>query len=264
MEKDELIKYIKEPEKLQFRSLYELMDIRDKYPYFQAIYPLILKLLKTNRRFQYQIFLGKTAVQLTGREILFEFINIDKNAYQKVAHQVQKDMQDELSVDLTADSMQLSDDESKDLKQPEKLYDSSPSNYNDYSTQKKGFNDWLKATRKKKIKRDEDDKSAEKPEKNLDVYNTSKTSHLVDQFIQKSPSITSPKKFESKKSELSVRDTPSSQLMTETLAEILVEQKKYKKAIQAYKILILNNPEKNGFFASQIEKIKELQEKHSS
>ena len=52
--------------------------------------------------------------------------------------------------------------------------------------------------------------------------------------------------------------------MTETLAEILVEQKKYKKAIQAYNILILNNPEKNSFFASQIEKIKELQEKHSS
>ena len=41
MEKSELVKYIKEPEKLQFRSLYELMDIRDKYPYFQAIYPLI-------------------------------------------------------------------------------------------------------------------------------------------------------------------------------------------------------------------------------
>lgn len=264
MEKSELVKYIKEPEKLQFRSLYELMDIRDKYPYFQAIYPLILKLLKTNRQFQYQIFLEKTAVQLTGREVLFELINIDENAYQKVAHQVQKNMQDELSVDFTADSMQLSDDESKDLEQPEKLHNSPTSSFSDPSDQKKGFNDWLKTTRKKKINRKKDDRSAEKPQTNPDVYKTSKTSQLVDQFIQKSPSITSPKIFESKKSELSVRDTPSSQLMTETLAEILVEQKKYKKAIQAYKILILNNPEKNSFFASQIEKIKELQEKHSS
>ena len=35
--------------------------------------------------------------------------------------------------------------------------------------------------------------------------------------------------------------------------------KKYKKAIRAYKILCLKYPEKNVLFASQIEKIKNLQ-----
>ena len=47
--------------------------------------------------------------------------------------------------------------------------------------------------------------------------------------------------------------------MTETLAKVLVKQKKYKKAIRAYKILCLKYPEKNVLFASQIEKIKNLQ-----
>ena len=46
--------------------------------------------------------------------------------------------------------------------------------------------------------------------------------------------------------------------MTETLAKILVQQKKYNKAVKAYKILSLKYPEKNTFFASQINEIKRL------
>jgi len=264
MDKEELITYLQEPGKLQFKSLYDLMDLRDKYPYFQAIYPLILKLLKTNRRFQFQIFLQKSAVQLTGREILYEFINIDENAYQNTAYQVQKDMQETHSVDFVADDMKLDQEDSIELSKPEKLYESTDSTSEESSKQKRDFNEWLKLTRKEKIKREQDDQSAEKPQNKTDFYKSSKPTRLVDQFIQKNPSITSPKKFESKKSNIAVKDTPSSQLMTETLAKILVEQKKYEKAIQAYKILILNNPEKNSFFASQIEKVKELQEKQSS
>jgi hypothetical protein len=48
--------------------------------------------------------------------------------------------------------------------------------------------------------------------------------------------------------------------MTETLAKILVQQHKYSKALQAYKILSLKYPEKNTFFASQIKEIKRLQQ----
>ena len=51
--------------------------------------------------------------------------------------------------------------------------------------------------------------------------------------------------------------------MTETLARVYLEQKNYKKAIQAYKILILKNPEKSGFFADQIRAIEKLQENNT-
>ena len=37
-----------------------------------------------------------------------------------------------------------------------------------------------------------------------------------------------------------------------------IEQKNYKKAIQAYKILILKSPEKSGFFADQIRAVEKL------
>ena len=53
-------------------------------------------------------------------------------------------------------------------------------------------------------------------------------------------------------------DFNSEELMTESLAKILLRQKKYKKAIKAYKILSLKYPEKNVFFAGQIQKIKKL------
>ena len=49
--------------------------------------------------------------------------------------------------------------------------------------------------------------------------------------------------------------------MTETLAKIYLKQQKYKKAIDAFRILSLKYPEKNAFFADQIKKIKKLENK---
>ena len=51
----------------------------------------------------------------------------------------------------------------------------------------------------------------------------------------------------------------SDELMTETLAKVFVRQKKYDKALQAFKILGLKYPEKNSFFADQIKNIKKIQ-----
>ncbi|WP_405400866.1 tetratricopeptide repeat protein [Maribacter sp. Asnod2-G09] len=48
------------------------------------------------------------------------------------------------------------------------------------------------------------------------------------------------------------------ELMTETLARVYLEQKKYKNAIQAYKILILKYPEKSSFFADRIKAVEKL------
>jgi hypothetical protein len=51
--------------------------------------------------------------------------------------------------------------------------------------------------------------------------------------------------------------------MTETLARVYLEQKKYQKAIQAYEILILKYQRKSSFFADRITDIKILQQNNN-
>lgn len=82
---------------------------------------------------------------------------------------------------------------------------------------------------------------------------------IINRFIDANPKISPVGEAENVYSVVK-EDLYSDELMTETLAKLLVKQKKYKKAISAYKILSLKYPEKNVFFAGQIQKIKNLQQ----
>ena len=54
-------------------------------------------------------------------------------------------------------------------------------------------------------------------------------------------------------------------LVSDTLARIYINQGNLDKALEAYEQLILKYPEKSGYFAARIQKVKELKrKKHSS
>ena len=84
---------------------------------------------------------------------------------------------------------------------------------------------------------------------------------MIDEFIEKSPKI-SPVKVSNENPVVVKNENPSeySDLMTETLAQIYTEQKKYDKAIRAYKILTLKYPEKSDLFTEKIELIERLKD----
>ena len=127
------------------------------------------------------------------------------------------------------------------------------------------FAEWLKLTSLAPIDRDFHQKT-----KTSDPINEENTSQktleqkdkfdLIDEFIASNPKIKPVAKNTPTRDLSKENMVPTDQLMTETLARVYLNQKNYKKAIQAYNILILKNPEKSGFFADQIRAIKKIQE----
>ncbi|TVZ52154.1 hypothetical protein [Dokdonia sp. Hel_I_53] len=84
---------------------------------------------------------------------------------------------------------------------------------------------------------------------------------IVDSFIENNPKISRATSNKTKKtSPSSAAQFSPDALMTETLARVYVEQKNYKKAKQAFRILSLKYPEKSGFFADQIRAVEQLEE----
>jgi len=85
--------------------------------------------------------------------------------------------------------------------------------------------------------------------------------NLIETFINR-PNKIEKEDLDKGQDDISIKTiTLENELMTETLAKIYLKQKKYKKAMDAFKILSLKYPEKNAFFADQIKKIKKLENK---
>ena len=126
--------------------------------------------------------------------------------------------------------------------------------------EKHSFQEWLQLSKVKPIDRETpENRNSNSFEEDSEKQ---KKNQLIDRFIEASPKIP-PVKHDAPLPQ-SIIFEPSkadnSYLMTETLARVYLEQKKYQKAIQAYEILILKYPEKSSFFADRILDIKNLQQ----
>lgn len=107
------------------------------------------------------------------------------------------------------------------------------------------WQNWLKIERKEAI-------IEEKPLMSKEEVKNS----VIEKFIEKEPKISKLKED----SDFVVKEKGSniSHLMTETLANLYVEQKLYAKAIKGYEILIEKHPQKEILFQEKIQEIKDL------
>ncbi len=113
----------------------------------------------------------------------------------------------------------------------------------------------IKAETKAEIKVDDEELDEEKKKK----------AEIIDKFIETNPKISPIKQTAITPAvQFNINQEDNSYLMTETLARVYLEQKKYTKAIQAYEILILKYPEKISFFADRISDIKILQQNNNN
>ncbi|MCK0161616.1 hypothetical protein [Allomuricauda sp. F6463D] len=125
--------------------------------------------------------------------------------------------------------------------------------------EKHSFTEWLQLTTPSEEPANNDETSVdEQHDSALDMLERKKKFDLLDKFIENNPKIV-PKESLPKINIKESTKINQNELMTETLAKVYLEQKKYKKAIQAFKILSLKYPEKSGFFADQIQAVKKLQ-----
>ncbi len=283
------------PQKITAEDVSSLEIIIQKYPYFQSARALQLKGLKNQDSFLYNDALKLAAAHTTDRDILFEYITSEKFVQNEISQTilqhdasveeitvVVEDVSEQISLEIDRQlkaEMQKAEDilnpelfqrkvasvsnliAEKEEKIEEILQPNKPLEFTKNDTH--SFSEWLKLTKAKPIERSEEI-SKEEPESSIKDDEKERKFELIDKFIQERPRIvpseessTAKEKEEPKNLAAPFTQTPES-LMTETLAKVYLQQKNYKKAIQAYKILILKNPEKSGFFADQIRAIEKL------
>ena len=276
MNTEEFTKLTENPTHVLKEQLVSLESVLEEFPYFQAARVIHLKGLKNQRNFKYNNTLKKVAAYTTNRSILFDFITTDVLDYQAVSANesailneievIDSKVIDHLFESISSANEEKLPIEEKDIdvnvevkrkEKEEKLEIGTPINFNKDDSY--SFNEWLQLTPKKPISRKDD---LEKGKKLLSTKKTtSKIANkldLIEQFILNKPKIQTPKS--QKIIDVSIASTAeNTNLMTETLARVYLEQKKFDKAISAFKILSLKYPEKSAFFADRIKAIKFLQ-----
>lgn len=217
------------PSKIDKLFMDKIEPVLEAYPYFQAARMLHLKGLQNEKSFKFNDALKKTAAYTTNRSILFDFIITPNKIFEEKVNETISDLHKTISVN---NKNTLS--ETLNLGKP-LVFD---------ATETHSFNEWLQLKQIKPIERYD-----AKIEKTVD---------LIENFIKTNPKI-KPLKIIEKTTIANESIQENLSIMTETLAKVYLEQKKYEKAIKAYTILILKYPEKSGFFADQIRAIKNLQ-----
>lgn len=213
----------------------EFLSISKEYPYFQLPYYYHAKSLKDQGSDQYEKVLNNLALKTQDRSVLKKSMEVE----------FKPNNSNEENIPIIEANFHEIEEKTEEVfsnKTPEKK---------EINNLKLSFIEWIKFTEDKTI-------SGEKKVLGDKKSPLQDKLSIINQFIENDPKISPVKQSENTISQIKFDDY-TDELMTETLAKVLVKQKKYKKAIRAYKILSLKYPEKNVLFATQIEKIKNLE-----
>ena len=248
---------LNKPEAVNEKQTLALEQVLQEYPFFQSAKALYLKGLYNQESFRYNYELKKTAALTQDRTILFEFITSEEfKTIQKSNIEETEEMISNIDVNnIEIVSFENETPPTTISEIEEKLEIGKPFHFE--NNEKHSFSEWLQITQISPIERQFDEieeKNTEEKAKKFD---------LIDKFIETNPKISPAKESASAPSNIAKSAEEPTHLMTETLAKIYLEQKKYQRAIQAYEILILKYPEKSSFFADQIENIKKIQQNNN-
>jgi tetratricopeptide (TPR) repeat protein len=295
---------INKPDAVNDKQTEALEKIVQEFPYFQSARALYLKGLYNQNSFKYNYSLKIAAAHTTDRSVLFDFITSDtfttiqKGFYEQKSSEileiavneseiVSDDPKLEVRQNTIEQSIKTSIKEasiSNELQEIDEVATINEENISEEKpidvieekleigkplafslTERHSFQEWLQLSKFQPIQREILENPLEQEKPSEVNFEKQKKNVLIDKFIEANPKIPPVKKD----SEIPTifyepSNADNSSLMTETLARVYLEQKKYQKAIQAYEILILKYPEKSSFFADRILDIKKLQQNNNS
>ena len=214
------------PRNVNVSQTNQLEKFLKEFPFCNVAQMLYLKGLQNQESFLYNSYLKKVAAYSPNRKILFDYI------VKKTKKNVKKIKPKEI---LGA--------KSKNERVKDKLKIGKPLNFE--ASEVHTFNQWLQFIKTKPLKQNSNKKSSKE---------------LIKDFLRNPKNKISLKETE-KEISINIAEIPistNSNLVTETLAQIYLEQELWDEAINTYEILRLKYPEKNSFFAAKIKEIKKI------
>ena len=264
MDRNDFLEMVSGKNPIQKSTLNEIYELVDMFPYFQSSHLLLLKGLNDNEDVRFNKQLRRSSMYIANREILYYYLNpvltrkrdsLTENvtresfAISKPQHSSSSVNTDNFENKDQMDVILLADENIE--KQAEEIF------YVDTEPISHETGELLEL-----------DDCAPEALENISVYlpdvdekelRRQQQSDLIDRFIIANPRIEQIKDKSNEPvidiSEPYLED--ESGFVTETLARIYINQGYYSKAIGIYEKLNLKYPEKNSYFATQIEKIKE-------
>ncbi|MDR0559044.1 MAG: tetratricopeptide repeat protein [Prevotellaceae bacterium] len=194
----------------------ELEQFVNQKPWFTTARVLLLKILKEQNRYDYADSLTMTALHVIDRKRLYEFLEKKNEFASETAKLLQHTRQESNVATVREREAQNSVD------------------FSSWNTEYFSTNDFF-------------GENAVEDERSRD--------DLIETFIKNNPKIIPAENGEAK--EIDMRNSSEiNDIASEILAEIYEKQGLYEQAIECYKKLSLDNPEKSIYFAGKIDRIK--------
>ena len=292
MNREQMMRYLDDPTLLNEKSLGELKEILDEFPFFQTAHMLYARNLLNEKSFRFTNQLKVAAASVTDRSMLYFLLNPKAREEAELQEKKVTEAPEPASETIgTPDTIKEETAESGFFELAEDSSHAQPAKEQPAD---------ITAT----LKDEADNNPPERAEKTFDLLDfelmepsfyqldekvdsieslseLSKTinrnaqrngvpselkapedkskENLIDKFLESKPTLSPVRSGDANHEDISERShAEADEFMTETLAHIYVKQGYYEKAIKAFQKLSLKYPEKSVYFARQIEDVRKL------
>jgi len=249
MTREQMLSYMETPALLNEKTLGELREILDEFPYFQTAHLLYARNLLNENNFRFANQVKICAIHATDRTVLYNLLNSEQKN-QTGFESPESDISNvtvKFPLETSGEVIQREKDNAQLLN-----FESGESAY-----RLEGDDVESEKTLSQLVKEINEGAGTAK-NSNPEDHN----GDLIDRFIKENPSISNRGLIGTKNisNDADQEDTANEndEFITETLAKIYIKQGLYQKAINAFQRLTLKYPEKSVYFARQIEEVTNL------